>query len=468
MNFEQLDARVSAMKDELIADLKRWISVPSVLSEPVENAPFGAETRRMLDMALADARKYGFPTRDFDGYAGDISLGTGEQTMGMLCHLDVVPVGDDWKHDPWGGEIEDGKLYGRGAIDDKGPALCALYAMRAVRDCGIPLKDGVRLILGCDEETGMQDMRYYASREKMPDYGFSPDAEFPVINIEKGGLNLLLSKYVPENDESAIQILSLYAGVRPNVVPGIAKAVVKAKNEKAFLEGVEKIAKARDFRLTAEKSGDEITLTAEGTSVHASMPQQGKNAAGMLLIALSDLNAGGAIAPAIHTLAEKVGVDYTGEGLGIRQEDELSGPLTCNLGILRYDGHYLSAELDIRYPLCANEKEMLGNAAMAVSESGMAVTRLGGHGPLHVPAEHKVVRGLIEVYHDVTGLPGYAFAIGGGTYSRMMPNTVAFGLNFPGDVDVCHTPDEYIDIEKMMLGVKIFAHAIATLAGGEN
>ena len=247
MNFDTLDARVSAMKDELIADLKRWISVPSVLSEPAENAPFGVETRRMLDMALADAEKYGFPTRDFGGYAGDISLGSGAQTMGMLCHLDVVPVGDDWKHDPWGGEIEDGKLYGRGAIDDKGPALCALYAMRAVRDCGIPLKDGVRLILGCDEETGMQDMRYYASKEKMPDYGFSPDAEFPVINLEKGGLNLLLSKYVPENDESAIRILSLYAGVRPNVVPGTAKALLKVNDEGAFRESVEKIAKTRDF-----------------------------------------------------------------------------------------------------------------------------------------------------------------------------------------------------------------------------
>ncbi len=468
MNYEKLDARVAALKDEMIADLKRWISVPSVLDAAQENAPFGEPTRRMLDMALADAKKYGFEVRDFDGYAGDVSLGHGEQTLGMLCHLDVVPVADDWKHDPWGGEIENGKLYGRGAIDDKGPALCALYAMRAVRDCGIPLKDGVRLILGCDEETGMEDMRYYASKEKMPDYGFSPDADFPVINIEKGGLNLLLSRYEPVEDSGEVRLMSLYAGVRPNVVPGTAQAVLQAEDAQAFEAHVKEAAKARNFDIDCAVEGTKITLTANGASVHASFPQLGKNAAGMLLIVLSDLGVGGKMQKAIGALAEKVGIEYTGEALGIAQSDELSGALTCNLGILRYDGHYLSAELDIRYPLCANEPSMLGAAAMAVSEGGLSVARLHGHTPLHVPADHKIVRGLLEVYHDVTGLPAYAFAIGGGTYSRMMPNTVAFGINFPGDVDVCHMPDEFIDIEKMMLSVKIFAHAIVHLAGSEN
>ena len=151
MNFETIDSLVLSMKDELIADLKRWIAIPSVQGPACENAPFGAENRKMLDLALADAANSGFDVRNFDGYAGDISYGSGEQTMGMLCHLDVVPAGDGWTHDPWGAEIADGKVYGRGTIDDKGPALCALYAMRAVKDSGVPLKDGVRLILGCDE-----------------------------------------------------------------------------------------------------------------------------------------------------------------------------------------------------------------------------------------------------------------------------------------------------------------------------
>ena len=227
MDYAKLDRLVDSYRDELIENIRKWIAIPSVQGAPAgENAPFGKEVRRMLDTALEDGARFGFQVRDIDGYAGDISYGEGDQTMGMLAHLDVVPIGDGWKHDPLGGEIENGRMYGRGTTDDKGPALCALYAMRAVKEAGIPLKHGVRLILGCDEETGMSDMRYYASKLKMPDYGFSPDAEFPVINIEKGGVNLRLSKVTGGEDGADIPVYSLYAGERPNVVPAEATALV--------------------------------------------------------------------------------------------------------------------------------------------------------------------------------------------------------------------------------------------------
>ena len=475
MDYTKLDALVDSYRDELIENIRKWIAIPSVQGAPAgENAPFGAEVRRMLDVALEDGRRFGFEVRDIDGYAGDISYGSGPQTMGMLAHLDVVPLGDGWKHDPLGGEIENGKMYGRGTTDDKGPALCALYAMRAVKEAGIPLVDGVRLILGCDEETGMSDMRHYASKLKMPDYGFSPDAEFPVINIEKGGVNMRLARVTGGEEGAEMPVYSLYAGERPNVVPAEAKAVVglnglglDALNEK--LAAIE--AGHAKFRLTATAEGEgRATITATGKGAHAAMPEGGVNAAGMLLIALKELGAGrpnGGSREAIAMLADAVGMEYTGESLGIACQDELSGALTCNLGILRYDGNELSALLDIRYPLCGNEELMLGQAAKRVAPAGMSVCCAASHTPLHVPAESKIVRGLLKVYHDVTGLPAYTIAIGGGTYSRMMPNTVAFGVCFPGDMDVCHIADEYIDVEKMMLGVKIFAHAIAEIAGGK-
>ena len=471
MNYEKLDALVDSYRDELIENIRKWIAIPSVQGEPAgENAPFGAEVRRMLDTALADGRRFGFEVRDIDGYAGDISYGAGEQTMGMLAHLDVVPLGDGWTHDPLGGEIADGRIYGRGTTDDKGPALCALYAMRAVKEAGLPLKDGVRLILGCDEETGMSDMRHYASKMKMPDYGFSPDAEFPVINIEKGGVNMRLSKVTGGEDGAAIPVYSLYAGERPNVVPAEATAVVGlAHTTLAELnEKLSAIEKAHDrFRLSAALEGEgRARITATGVNAHAAMPERGVNAAGMLLIALKELGAGGeGSGPAIAMLADAVGMEYTGQSLGIACADELSGALTCNLGILRYDANELSALLDIRYPICGSEELMLGQAAKRVAPAGMSVCCASSHTPLHVPADSKIVKGLLKVYHEVTGLPAYTIAIGGGTYSRMMPNTVAFGVCFPGDMDVCHIADEYIDIEKMMLGVKIFAHAIAEIAG---
>ena len=470
MNYEELDRIVESYRDELIANIQKWVSIPSVQAPASgPNAPFGPEVRRMLDMALADARAFGFETRDIDGYAGDVSYGSGEQTMGMLCHLDVVPLGDGWHYDPLGSDIADGRIYGRGTTDDKGPALCALYALRAVKEAGIPLKDGVRLILGCDEETGMSDMRYYASKLKMPDYGFSPDAEFPVINIEKGGVHMVLSKVTGGEDGAQLPVYSLYAGERPNVVPAEASAVVglKGLTLSELNAKLSAVAAAHErFQLAAEEAGEgRAKVVATGVNAHAAMPEGGVNAAGMLLIALKELNAGGGSREAIAMLADALGMDYTGQRLGIACADELSGALTCNLGILRYDGNELSALLDIRYPLCGDEALMLGRAAKTVAPAGMSVACAGSHTPLHVPADSKIVKGLLKVYHEVTGLEPYTIAIGGGTYSRMMPNTVAFGVCFPGDMDVCHIADEYIDIEKMMLGVKIFAHAIAELAG---
>ena len=456
MNYATLDRLVDSYRDELIENIRKWIAIPSVQGEPAgENAPFGKYVRRMLDTALEDGARFGFEVRDIDGYAGDISYGDGEQTMGMLAHLDVVPLGDGWKHDPLGGEIENGRLYGRGTTDDKGPALCALYAMRAVKEAGIPLKHRVRLILGCDEETGMSDMHHYASKVKMPDYGFSPDAEFPVINIEKGG--------------AAMPVYSLYAGERPNVVPaeataevGLGEMTLEALNDK-----LADIAAAHDHFVLKAEPGivGRAKIIATGVNGHAAMPWSGVNAAGMLLVALNELGAGGGSREAIAMLAEAVGMDYTGQALGIACKDELSGELTCSLGILRYDDNEISALLDIRYPLCGNEETILGQAAKRVAPAGMSVGCVGSHTPLHVPAESRIVQGLLKVYHEVTGLDAYTIAIGGGTYSRMMPNTVAFGVCFPGDMDVCHIADEYIDLEKLMLGMKIFAHAIVELAG---
>jgi succinyl-diaminopimelate desuccinylase len=260
MNHETLDSLVDSYRDELIENIRKWIAIPSVKAEPSgENAPFGENVRRILDTALEDGRRFGFETRDIDGYAGDISYGSGPQTLGILAHLDVVPLGDGWKHDPLGGEIEDGRLYGRGTTDDKGPALCALYAMRAVKEAGIPMKHGVRLILGCDEETGMDDMRYYASKIKMPDYGFSPDAEFPVINIEKGGVNLRLSAVTGGEEGAQIPVYSLYAGERPNVVPAEARAEVglAGLTLDALNERLSAVAAAHEgFNLKAVSCGD--------------------------------------------------------------------------------------------------------------------------------------------------------------------------------------------------------------------
>ena len=463
MGREQLNGIIDSWQDEIFAKMKNWIAIESVgTARTADNAPFGDVVRRSLDLFLADAAEMGFETLDVDGYCGHAQLGKGQQTLGILGHLDIVPLGEGWTQNPLGGEIVDGKCYGRGTIDDKGPLLGALYAMRAVREAGIALKDGVRVIAGCDEETGMTDMAYYKTKVAPPDYGFSPDAEFPLINIEKGGLQMGLSAIV-EAVAGELEILSMHAGERCNVVPGVAEALVSCRNVTELAQKLAQIEAAHEgFKLSAQGAGEgRVKVVATGVGAHASLPHLGINAAGMLLVALAELGA----PSAIRTLAEKIGMEHDGASLGIAIEDELSGKLTCNLGILRCDGRTITGTLDIRYPLAADEQTMCGQACIALSKTGVSVARQGGHVPLHVPADHKVVKGLLEVYEQQTGLAGYAMAIGGGTYSRTMPSTVAFGICFPGDDDPCHMPDEFVHVDKFMLSVKIMAHAIAKLAG---
>ncbi|MDY3816231.1 MAG: Sapep family Mn(2+)-dependent dipeptidase, partial [Candidatus Limiplasma sp.] len=221
--MENLNQIIEGLQSEMVETLTRWIQVPSVKGDPQPGAPFGADVRRALDMALADAKAMGFDVRNFDGYAGDVRMGPqGVNPLAILAHLDVVPAGDGWRTDPFGAEIRDGRMYGRGTNDDKGPAVAALYAMYALKKAGVPLKREVRLILGCDEESGWGCMHYYTAHCDMPKVGFSPDASFPVINTEKGLLQLELhGGYDPDG-----MVREIAVGERCNVVPGTASVTL--------------------------------------------------------------------------------------------------------------------------------------------------------------------------------------------------------------------------------------------------
>ena len=255
-------------------------------------------------------------------------------------------------------------------------------------------------------------------------------------------------------------------GQDPAMVQKVTEAVKRVAKQPVIMKLTPNVTDITEIARAAEAGGADAlslinTLTGMKIDIHRRSFVLANKTGGM---------SGPAIKPVavrmVYQTARAVKVPVIGMG-GIACADELSGALTCNLGILRYDGNEISAHLDCRYPLCGDEAKMLGSAVKTVAPAGMSVKLIGSHAPLHVPADHKVVKGLLKVYHEVTGLEPYTIAIGGGTYSRMMPNTVAFGVCFPGDMDVCHIADEYIDLEKLMLGVKIFAHAIAEIAGGQ-
>lgn len=452
----KLNAMIESMHDEMIDTLQKWIRVPSVKGEAAPGAPFGREVRSMLDMALADCGQMGFKTQNFDGYIAHADLGEGsdEDALAILAHLDVVPEGDGWKYPPYGAVIENGRMYGRGTSDDKGPAVAALYAMKAVKDAGIPLRRKVRLILGCDEESGWEDIAHYNKVATMPRMGFSPDASYPIINIEKGICRLELHGVL---SNEGLQVIAFNNGERPNVIPGRASALVVG--DAATVAQAEAAAKKLDIPAEVQLTDKGVSITVTGISGHAAYPETARNANGEMLLLLRELGVQGNL----RLLADKIGLDYKGEGLEISVSDGVSGYLTCNLGIIRASKDGVYATLDIRYPVMTNPDMIIKN--VSASLPGMRVEAMEVKEPHHVPAGSELVQNLLDAYHEVTGYERKCLYTGGGTYARSLQEGVAFGASFPQDEDLAHQANEYADIEGLYKNIKIFALAIVKLAG---
>ena len=452
----KLNAIIESMHDEMIDTLQKWIRVPSVKGEAAPGAPFGKEVRSMLDMALADCEQMGFKTQNFDGYIAHADLGEGsdEDALAILAHLDVVPEGDGWKYPPYGAVIENGRMYGRGTSDDKGPAVAALYAMKAVKDAGIPLRRKVRLILGCDEESGWEDIAHYNKVATMPRMGFSPDASYPIINIEKGICWLELHGVL---SNEGLQVIAFNNGERPNVIPGRASALVAG--DAATVAQAEAAAKKLDIPAEVQLTDKGVSITVTGISGHAAYPETARNANGEMLLLLRELGVQGDL----RLLADKIGLDYKGEELEISVSDGISGYLTCNLGIIRAGEGGVYATLDIRYPVMTNPDMIIKN--VSASLPGMRVDAMEVKEPHHVPAGSELVQNLLDAYHEVTGYERKCLYTGGGTYARSLQEGVAFGASFPQDEDLAHQANEYADIEGLYNNIKIFALAIVKLAG---
>lgn len=454
--MENLNVIIESLREDMTETLARWIKIPSVKDEPAPGAPFGVEVRRSLDVALEDAQKLGFDVRNFDGYAGDVRMGPiGVDPIAILAHLDVVPAGDGWQMDPFGAQIIDGRMYGRGTSDDKGPAVAALYAMVALKKAGIPLNREVRLILGCDEESGSECMAYYMQHCDMPKVGFSPDANYPVINTEKGMLRVKLTgEYCTEG----LQVKEINVGDRANVVPGAASALVVG--DEALCESLNQAAAKLQLDVKASMQNDLIKVESTGIPGHAAFPEITRNAIGQLLLVLNQCGLQGAL----KTVAQCIGMEYDGRSIGVKCEDAVSGHLTCNMGILRYnEQNGLYATLDIRYPILCDHKALAASISAAVAPN-VTATVTGQTEPHHVAPNSKLVTALMSAYAEVTGdTQAQPMAIGGGTYAKVLEEGVAFGSLFPDEEELAHQAGEYIDLTSLEKNLYIFIKAIEKL-----
>ncbi|MBQ2061287.1 MAG: Sapep family Mn(2+)-dependent dipeptidase [Oscillospiraceae bacterium] len=463
---EQLKEYFAARRAEFTEDICRLVRIDSVKGELQPGMPFGAGPAAALEEALVMARDMGFAVKNWDGYVGTVDFGPEERQLDMLAHLDVVPVGSDWTVTaPFVPVERDGRLYGRGTADDKGPAVAALYAMLAVRDLGLPMRKGVRLILGTDEESGSADIAYYYQRQSEAPMTFSPDADFPVINIEKGRAHGVFTA-AWEAGHQLPRLISFHSGIRANVVPGVAEAVVEGVSAELIHSAAQLVEAETGITFELTECGNQTKITAHGESAHGSLPMDGNNAlTGMLtLLCRLPLAMDGA-ARRIHGLNELFPHgDWRGMAAGVARHDERSGDTTLACTVLHLENNALRGEFDGRTAIGANQENTCDVIINAMAERGMALDCR--HRPEHfVPADAPIVTELLKCYEQYTGQKGEPLAIGGGTYVHNLKNGVAFGCTMPGVDNHLHGADEFAVVDDLILSAQMFAQAIADLCG---
>jgi dipeptidase, putative len=468
MDFNQ---EVESYKENIISDVQKLIAIKSVKEKAgKEGAPFGDGISRALDFCLDLAASMGFKTRNIDGYCGYAEYGEGPSYICAVTHLDTIEEGRGWKHDPFSGEIDSGKIYGRGAIDNKGPAVTLLYALKALADSGVRPGRKIRVIFGTDEEGGLstdslyRDIMHYLKNEAPPLMGFTIEANFPAVYAEKGLLFTQFTKKIMQPDDK--KVLYIKGGVQPNTVPAYCKAKLITSDRSAIIEKIRKYAldNMLDFNVDMEEDG--VIVEAFGSEVHSGWLESGKNAALMIIRLLAETRFGGDdMADTMQFLINKLGSGIYGEGLGIEYEDEFSGKLTHNLGVIDFDNRFIRVDLDFRYPVTCDFEESLEVIKEAFGKAGFDLKICCSLKPIYYPPrDHFAIKPLVEAYRAITGDVTEPIAIGGSTYAKSMTNIVAFGPVFPGEKQVAHTVDEYVKIDDLMLMGKIYAKALYDLS----
>lgn len=411
--------------------LRGLLQIPSetgaaaVYDEEKGELPYGEHVAAALEFVLEYCESLGFRTKNCDNRIGWAEIGSGDELIGILAHLDVVPAGDGWNYPPYDLTVDEGEMYGRGIADDKGPAICAIEAMNTLLDRGMPLHKRIRIIFGCQEESGdWEDMKYYCEHEELPTYGFTPDADFPAIYGEKG-------------------IISMKT-VYPLEGSGISKA-----------EGGNAVNMVADKAVLTLEDGSVISES--GVSAHGSMPEEGENAIAKAMEKASEKSS------FAKRYMECIGYACHGEKLGLDYSDEQSGRLTMNVGTIRTTEDSIELQIDIRYPVSLTNEFLSARIAEVFGAQGFATEIYEQMDPVFMDKNGEVIQKLVEAFREVTGSDAEPTVIGGGTYARAMPNIVAFGPILPGQPCTEHQPNEHISVEAFETAVKIYTKALEKL-----
>lgn len=438
--------------DALLEAIGKLVKYNSVEAAPLPGMPFGEQPALCLEEALKIAEGLGFRVKNLDNYCGYAEMGEGDEIIGIAGHLDIVPAGEGWTRDPFKLTREGDIVYGRGTTDDKGPIMEALYAVKLVKDSGKPMNKRVRVIFGCNEETGSACMHHYNEVEEPLTMGFTPDANFPCIYGEKGHMGLLISS-------KNTKIISMNGGFVSNAVCNqcttvIPAGIVSAEAIKAALDKTPLVSSS-----VTEEDG-KITIFAQGVAAHASMPLLGVNAAGFTMEALKNA---GFEDDFVEFYNSRIGTKCDGAGCGINFVDEY-GDLTFNNGIVKTENGVITCNIDIRVPVTVTE-EQLRTAIAPYLENEQGIVEIKGIGaPLFCPKESPLVQALYKAYVEVTGDTAHEpMVIGGGTYAKYLPGIIAFGPEMP-DVDYrIHNADEFLSVSGIQEAVEVYYKAVSNM-----
>ena len=439
-----INQEVLKYKDSILKDLEALVSFNSIYMPNEEGTPFGVNNKKCLEKALEIARGYGFKAVNLDDYCGYIEMGQGEEVIGILAHLDVVPTSETWNTDPFKMTLIDGKYYGRGTSDDKGAVACSLAALRMLKEKESTFTKRIRLILGCNEETGSRGVEHYIEQEGYVDCGFTPDGEFPLVFSEKGMIRNIFSM-------KSEKIENIEAGTASNIVA--AHCTVTLKDNSYDQAKLEAFFKENNIPYSIEGN----TLTVNGVAAHASTPELGVNA---ISYAMEGLYQAGLNDNATDTYHKYIALDYNGNNAGVGFKDEY-GNLTLNVGKAYKENGELCFTIDIRFPVTM-KKETIIEAMEKVGNEHM--TNYRGADPLFFPLDHPMIKALYKAYVDVTGdTVSKPLSIGGGTYAKDMHNIVAFGCDDGKFNYHIHDDNEFVTLESLMTQTACYYQAILNL-----
>ena len=453
------DELIDNEKNNIVNTLSELIKIPSVSEEQdLAQAPFGENCKKALEYILNLGEALGFKAKNIDGYCGYIEFGEGEKLIGIIGHLDVVPAikEDGWTYPPFLPTVVNNKLFGRGSIDDKGPVVASLYAMKVIKDT-TKINARVRLILGLNEEKDWKCINYYKSHEEWPSIGFSPDANFPAIYAEKGILSLEL-----KNDFSFknFEIVNINCNNNAlNVVPKYCSITLKPTNNFDFSS-----IKSNDNNIKILIDNQTIKIESFGIASHAAHPELGENAISNLIkFLLDNFDFNSNYLEHLYNIGF---FDITSPAFlsNNKLEDE-SGILTSNVAYLEYENNKLIIKINLRVPVSiALNDIVLKYSSLKEIFKNLEVNKLSFQEPLFVDKNNYLVKTLVDIFNKKTGLNEAPIAIGGGTYARAFDNFISYGATMPGDKDMCHQVNEFIDIDKLMISSKIYAEAIYELS----